>query len=196
MVDLRENRALRRVTGRGSEGLMDAIRQYRRAARLAGRGLSEERIGVRMGIRQWTVSRLLALRTLDDDVARIFAGDGRITHAALREVASYPADVQSSALRDLWRLALSLAGRTVTRRDVAPVMALHGRDLDRDPFPTTSCRACLNRTGAQADLFGGVPEGLGRCLDAACFARCLNAVSARQKRWAGHKKEKQECTSK
>lgn len=174
---------------------MDAVAQFRRAARLAGRGLSEERIGIRLGIRQWTVSRLLALRTLDADVAEVFAGDGRITHAALREIAGWPAKVQGAALPELRKLSLLLY-RTVTRRDVAPVMALHGRDLDRNPFPTSSCRACLKRTGAQADLFGGVPEGLGRCLDAACFARCLNAVSARRARWAGHNKEKQQCTSK
>lgn len=175
---------------------MDAIRQYRRAARLAGRGLSEERIGVRMGIRQWTVSRLLALRTLDADVAEVFAGDGRITHAALREIAGWPAKVQGAALPELRKVSLLIFGRPVMRSDVAPIMVRHGRDLDRNPFPTTSCRACLNRTGAQADLFGGVPEGLGRCLDAACFARNLNAVSARRARWAGHNKEKQQCTSK
>lgn len=174
---------------------MDAVAQFRCAARLAGRGLSEERIGIRLGIRQWTVSRLLALRTLDADVAEVFAGDGRITHAALREIAGWPAKVQGAALPELRKLSVLLC-RTVTRRDVAPVMARHGRDLDRNPFPTTSCRACLKRTGAQADLFGGVPEGLGRCLDAACFARCLNAVSARRARWAGHNKEKQQCTSK
>ena len=175
---------------------MDAIRQYRRAARLAGQGLSEERIGVRMGIRQWSVSRLLALRTLDVDVAEVFAGDGRITRAALREIAGWPAKVQGAALPELRGLAYRIVGRTVTRRDVAPIMVRHGRDLDRNPFPTTSCRACLKRTGAQADLFLGVPEGLGRCLDAACFARCMNAVSARRARWAGQNKEKQQCTSK
>ncbi len=176
---------------------MDAIAQFRRAARLARRGLSEERIGIRLGIRQWTVSRLLSLRTLDADVAEMFAGDGRITHAALREIAGWPAKVQGAALRELRKISLLVYGRPITRRDVAPVMARHGRDLDRGPFPTTSCRACLKRTGAQADLFGGVEAGaLGRCLDAACFARCLNAVSARRARWAGHQKEKQECTSK
>ena len=175
---------------------MDAIAQFRRAERMARRGLSEERIGIRLGIRRWSVSRLLALRTLDVDVLELFEGDGRITHAALREIAGWPAKVQNAALPELRKLALLLVGRTVTRLDVAPVMARHGRDLDRGPFPTTSCRACLKRTGAQADLFGDVPMGLGRCLDAACFARCLNAVSARQKRWAGHKKEKQQCTSK
>lgn len=175
---------------------MNAVAQYRRAARMAGRGLSEERIGIKMKIRQWTVSRLLALRTLDADVAEMFEGDGRITHAALREIAGWPAKVQGAALPDLRGLAFRLFGRTVTSRDVAPIMMRHGRDLDRNPFPTSSCRACLKRTGAQADLFGGVPEGLGRCLDAACFARCLNAVSARHARWAGHKKEKQQCTSK
>ena len=176
---------------------MDAIAQFRRAARLARRGLSEERIAIRLGIRQWTVSRLLALRTLDVDVAEVFAGDGRITRAALREIAGWPAKVQGAALPELRKVSLLIFGRPVMRSDVAPIMVRHGRDLDRNPFPTTSCRACLKRTGAQADLFGGVEDGaLGRCLDAACFARCLNAVSARQKRWAGHKKEKQECTSK
>lgn len=176
---------------------MDAVAQFRRAERLAGRGLSEERIGIRLGIRQWSVSRLLALRALDADVAEMFEGDGRITLAALREIASWPAKVQGAALQELRGSAFRIVGRPVTTRDVAPIMARHGRDLDRNPFPTTNCRSCLKRTGAQADLFGGVPEGLGRCLDAACFARCLNAVSARRARWAGHdKKEKQQCKSK
>ena len=177
--------------------MANVIAQYRRAAKLAAQGLTEERIGARMKLHRLAVCRLLALRTLDEDVARTFEGAGRITGSALREIASYPTGSQGMALGELRRLAAAKIGRTLTRRDVAPVMARHGRDLDRGPFPTTSCRACLKRTGAQADLFGGVEAGaLGRCLDAACFARCLNAVSARQKRWAGHQKEKQECTSK
>ena len=89
---------------------------------MAGRGLSEERIGIKMKIRQWTVSRLLSLRTLDADVADMFDGDGRITHAALREIAGWPAKVQGAALPDLRGLAFRLFGRTVTSRDVAPIM--------------------------------------------------------------------------
>ena len=147
---------------------------------MAERGLSEERIGIRLGIRQWGVSRLLALRTLDEDVARVFEGEGRISHAALREIAGWPSNVQGAALPELRKLAV-LAGRRVTTRDVMPILARHGRDLDRAPFPTAACRACAKRTGAQADFFGEVADGrLGRCLDAACFARCMNAVSARR----------------
>lgn len=176
--------------------MMDVIRQYRRAAKLAAQGLTEERIGVRMKLHRLAVCRLLALRTLDEDVARTFEGARRITGAALREIASYPASSQGVALPELRRLAFAKVGRTITRRDVLPILALRIRDLDRGPFPTTSCRACTKRSGVQMDLFGDVQDGLGRCFDAACFARCLNAVSARHARWAGHKKEKQQCTSK
>ena len=161
---------------------MYVIALYRQMAQLRARGLSETEIAVWCRVRQWTVSRVLALRTMDATVMRLFEEYGTATLAALAEVASWPKDVQRAALGDLARLVCRM-GRTVERPDVAPVMARHARDLDRAPFPTTNCRACLRRTGAQMDFFGGVPEGLGRCLDAACFARNVNAVAMRRARW-------------
>ena len=167
---------------------MDAIKLYKRMERLKRRGLSEGAIGVRCRVRQWTVSRVLSLRTLDSTVADLFAGRGMITLAALREIARHPADVQRAALGELSRLVFRRDPREIQRPDVAIVMARHGRNLDRAPFPTTSCRACLRRTGVQADFFGDIAPGeLDRCLDAACFARCVNAVAARRARWARKK---------
>lgn len=160
---------------------MDPVARYREAARLAESGLTEERIGVRMGLHRLAVCRLLALRTLDPDLLAVFA-EARASLAALREIAGYSPAAQNAALGELRRMA-AMSRRRITRRDVAPVMARHARDLDRAPFPTTNCRACLRRTGAQMDFFGGVPEGLGRCLDAACFARNVNAVAMRRARW-------------
>lgn len=163
---------------------MNEIGMYRLLARLKDRGLSELEIGIRFGLRQWTVSRMLQLRNLTDPVMALFDGHGLATLSALSEIADWPADVQRQALPDLERLVRRSAGRTIRRLAVATIMMRHGRDLDRAPFPTSSCRACAKRTGAQADFFGGVAAGkLGRCQDAACFARCLNAVAARRARW-------------
>jgi len=163
---------------------VNAIAEYRRAAGLRKEGLSEERIGVRMGVRQWTVSRLLALRDLDEDVARIFEGEDVASLSALAEIARWPAEDQGAAIGELRRMKEKKA-RTVRRRDVVQVMVRRTRNLDRAPFPTAACRKCAKRTGAQADFFGGVaPDALGRCRDAACFARCMNAVAARRARWA------------
>lgn len=199
MVDLRAIRALRRVTGGERERCrVNAIALYRRMARMWKAGLSETEIGVRCHVRQWTVSRVLELRTMDDSVMRLFAGREIVTLAALREVASWPEDVQRAALGELVRLVDRNEALPVSRPDVLPIMHRHGRDLDRAPFPTAACRACAKRSGAQMDFFGDVEPGvLGRCADAACFARCMNAVSARRARWAGHKKnkEKQQCIS-
>lgn len=197
VVDLRAVRALRRVMGRESRNMADVIGLYRRAARLRREGLSETEIGVRCHVRQWTVSRVLALRTMDDSVMRLFAERKMVTLAALLEIASWPEDVQRAALGELVRLVNRPECLVVSRPDVARIMHLRGRDLDRAPFPTTACRACARRTGAQMDFFGDVDPGkLGRCTDAACFARCMNAVFARRARWADHKKtkEKQQCT--
>lgn len=167
---------------------MNAIALYRRMERLRGKGLSETEIGVCCGVRQWTVSRVLRLGGLAPMVARLFA-KRMASLSALVEIASWPADIQRAALPDLVRLVDSDLVE-IRRADVAGVMARRGRDLDRAPFPTAACRSCAKRTGAQADFFGGVEAGrLGRCADAACFARCMNAVSARRARWAGHKKQ-------
>ena len=163
---------------------MNAIGLYRRMARLRRGGLSEMEIAVRCRVRNWTVSRILGLRTMEDSVMRLFAGCGMVTMAALMEIASWPVEVQRAALGDFVRLVNRSGARMVSRPDVARVLIRHGRDLDRAPFPTSSCRACAKRTGAQADFFGDVDPGrLGRCLDAACFARCMNAVAARRARW-------------
>ena len=154
--------------------------------RLRKAGLSETEIGIRLRCRQWTVSRILGLRSLDGAAMRLFADCELVTLAAMLEVASWPADVQRSALGELVRLADR--AQVVRRPDVAAIMARRGRDLDRAPFPTKACVACDRRTGAQMDFFGGVKPGLlGRCKDAACFARCMNAVAARRARWAGKK---------
>ena len=161
---------------------MNAIARYRTAAEFRREGVSEERIAIRMGVRQWTVSRLLALRTLDEDIARMFDGEDRISLSALTELAGWPAEHQALVLRDLRKLAAD--GKTLRRRDVLRALVWKVRDLDRAPFPSSACARCAKRTGAQADLFGMV-SGLGRCLDAKCFARMMNAVKARGARWRG-----------
>ncbi len=165
---------------------MNTVGQYKRMARMRREGLSETEIGVRCHVRQWTVSRILALRTMERTVRELFDRGERATLAALTEIAGWPEDVQRAALPDLVRMVERRGARLLRRPEVAAVMARHGRDLDRAPFPTVACRACAKRTGAQMDFFGDVDPGkLGRCTDAACFARCMNAVKARGARWRG-----------
>ena len=167
---------------------MNALKLYRRIVRLKKSGLSQSEIGAVCGIRQWTVSRLLRLEELTPAFQATLAGSGVATLAALAEIASWPQRVQRSALPGILKIIAVRGGRTIRRSDVAPVMARHGRDLDRAPFPTTACRACVKRTGAQQDFFVYVAPGeLGRCNDAACFARNTNAVAARRARLARKK---------
>lgn len=171
------------VGGNAEKGSdMNVIQTFRECLELQRGGLSEERIGVRLGLGQWTVSRLLGLRTLESDVSKVFENTGcNVSLSALLEIASYPADIQLTSIADLRKLAEAGA---VKSDQVVAVLALRGRDLDRAPFPTTSCKRCYRRTGAQQDLFGEVDlNRLGRCLDAGCFARCMNAVAARRARW-------------
>lgn len=165
---------------------VDVLKLYRRIIKLQKAGLSQSEIGAVCGIRQWTVSRLLRLEELTPAFRSVLGGSGVATLAALVEIASWPQSIQRAALPGILKIVATRGGRTIRRTDVAPVMARHGRDLDRAPFPTATCQACIKRTGAQQDFFGDVaPGSLGRCKDAACFSRCVNAVAARRARWAG-----------
>ncbi len=167
---------------------MNGIWLYGKAKALRAAGLSESEIGVRLNVRRWTISRILALDGLTFSTKRIFE-DCHITDAALFEIARWPDIDQSAAIEDFIRLAKRAGNRLIHRKDVAAILIRKSRDLDRAPFPTAACRACAKRTGAQADFFGDVKEGaLGSCKDKACFARCWNAVSARRARWSSGKK--------
>lgn len=164
---------------------VDVLRLYRRLAKLRKSGLSEAEIGAACGIRQWTVSRVLRLDGLTPALRGVLGGSGVASLSALAEIASWPERVQRAATDGIVLLVAKRGGRTIRRCDVAPVMARHGRDLDRAPFPTSACRPCTKRTGAQPDFFGDVAaDSLGRCNDARCFARCMNAVAARRARWS------------
>ena len=166
---------------------MNPISLWKRMDWLKRQGLTEHEIAVRCKVRQWTVSRILKLGGLHESLrtlVEVFELAGNVTLSALLELASWPSEDQRLALPDVWRLFKKR--RSVRRRDVAMVMARRSRNLDRAPFPTGSCAACAKRSGTQADLFGNVgPDDLGRCRDAACFARKANAVAARRARWTG-----------
>lgn len=164
---------------------MNEIALYRKAAKLRDKGFSEREIGIRLGIRQWTVSRILKLQSMNSSAMILFERHGMATLSALLEVASNPEPVQFSALAAFEQLVSRRRGQSIRRRDVAMILARRSRNLDRAPFPTTACRLCMKRTGVQADFFGDVkPGALGICKDAACFSRCVNAVAARRARWA------------
>ena len=164
---------------------MNVIERYRQAEKLRSEGLSEVRIGIRMGgLSHCVVSRLLELGNLDPDVARLFDGENLASLSALRCIAKHPKYAQGIALAGLRCLVRAAAGKMIQKRDVLAVVGLRGRWLDGEPFPTKSCRMCDKRTGQLPDLFGELePGNLGRCTDAGCYARTLNAVKARRARW-------------
>ena len=163
---------------------MNGIGLYTAAKALRMGGLSESEIGVRLKVRRWTVSRMLKLAGLSFETLEIFR-DCNISSSALREIASWPHRTQLAVIEDFIRLVNRAGNRTIRRRDVLDILIRKSRDLDRAPFPTSACRACEKRTGAQADFFGDVkPGSLGCCKDNACFARCWNAVAARRARWS------------
>ncbi len=167
---------------------MTPIQLYQAADKLRNKGLSEREIGIRLDVRQWTISRVLKLSAIHPLAMILFERHGMATLSALLEVASNPAPVQFSSLAAFEQLVGRRRGQSIRRRDVAMILAWRSRNLDRAPFPTTACRSCMKRTGVQADFFGDVkPGALGICKDAACFARCMNAVIARRARWASKK---------
>ena len=164
---------------------MNPIGVWRRMDGLKRQGLTEHEIAARCNVRQWTVSRALKLGGLHESIRAVVEKFGtvcNVTLSALLELAGWPTEDQRLALPDIMRLLRNR--KSVRRRDVAMVMAMRSRNLDRAPFPTGGCAACAKRSGTQADLFGIVGQGnLGRCRDAACFARKANAAAARRSRW-------------
>lgn len=164
--------------------MADVVADYRRAAELRADGLSEERIGVRMGLGQWTVSRLLSLQKVDADVLRVFEGDGVVSLSALIHLSAFPADTQAGCLGAFRKIVKRRRGNVVRWEHLAPEVYRHCRELALAPFPTACCRKCTARTGVRADLWGEVKPGeLGRCLKSACWSRMMNAVKARAARW-------------
>lgn len=163
---------------------MNAIDRFAEAEQMMRGGMTETQVAIRLGVRQGTISKLMALRRLTSDVLAAFAGSA-VSLAALTEIANYSADDQRAALADIADLARRGRAR---RRDVAKAMALRTLKLDHAPFPTVGCARCYDRTGAQPDFFGHA-VGLGRCLRRSCFARCLNAVEARKVKRRKHERK-------
>ena len=100
--------------------------------------------------------KLLAL----DDAWKARAGE--LTADALERIAAYPAAVQKRVAKNTDGLSWAVLKSRFERES---------RNLDAAKFDTVECRACVNRTGAEGDLFGVVEGKLGACLSCNCFGR-------------------------
>lgn len=129
---------------------------------LIGLGMTAHQVAAQVGRPESWVNRRKKLLALDE--AWKERADG-MTADALERIAEYPADVQR-------KVAKKITYPVKAWSDVASCFRQEDRDLDRAKFDTSECRACMQRTGQNADLFGDVEEdGLGKCLCAKCFDR-------------------------
>ena len=143
-------------------------------ARLVGKmldlGYSGKEIAAHFGVSEACVTRRRKLLDLSPGwISRAERVD--IPADTLEGVSAYPREIQDRVLSKVsdWNLR---DGWSEVKRFFADVTS----DLDCKwdfawlcPELAERCRACLNRTGAQPDLFGEVEGDLGRCLDRKCF---------------------------
>lgn len=129
---------------------------------LVDTGMTAHQIAAQIGRPESWVNRRKKLLALDDAWKERAEG---MTADALERIAEYPADVQKS-------VAKKFTYPVKTWNEVASYFNREQRNLDGVKFDTSECRACMQRTGQNTDLFGEVEEdGLGKCLCSKCFER-------------------------
>lgn len=125
-------------------------------------GMTAHQVAAQIGRPESWVNRRKKLLALDEAWKK--RADG-MTADALERIAEYPADVQK-------KVAGKFKYPVKTWNEVASYFRQEDRDLDSTKFDTSECRACMQRTGQNTDLFGAVDEGdLGKCLCAKCYDR-------------------------
>lgn len=121
-------------------------------------GMSAEAIAAKTGRSASWVRRRTKLLALDD----AWKKRTDLTADVLERVAAYPAEIQK-------KVAKGVGSRVVSWKDLEYYFARESENLDLAPFDTDACKACLKRTGVEADLFGVTDGKLGRCLCCKCY---------------------------
>ena len=173
------------------------LEEAEQVALLRDGGFDVEAIARSIGrTKQWVYSRA-KIAELSDDWKEAIANppkdqtwyDSRITGVHnwsaghLEEVAKAPADIQAKLLKHYTDHCYGIP----TIKSVRDDMAQYTRTLGKAPFDLTdetlvkekgSCVACLERKGAQPDLFGiteVVPAEKDTCLNGPCFQKKILA---------------------
>lgn len=127
-------------------------------------GMTAEAIAAKTGRSSSWVRRRTKLLALDD----AWKKRTDLTADVLERVAAYPAEIQK-------KVAKTVGERPMPWKDLEHYFARESENLDLAPFDTSACRACMKRTGVEADLFGVTDGKLGRCLCCKCFEAKRNA---------------------
>lgn len=122
-------------------------------------GKSPTTVAASLGRSAAWVRRRAKVATLDEAWVK---RAGEVEADALEHIAAYPAEIQR-------RVAKRMGSFGTKWSQFKAAFDGESRDLDEAKFDTKPCRACLKRTGAEADLFGVCDGKLGRCLDCECY---------------------------
>lgn len=121
-------------------------------------GMSVDAIAAKTGRSSSWVRRRTKLLALDE----AWKKRTDLTADVLERVAAYPADIQK-------KVAKTAGARPMPWKDLEYYFARESENLDLAPFDTEACKACMKRTGVEADLFGVTDGKLGRCLCCKCY---------------------------
>lgn len=121
-------------------------------------GMTAEAIAAKTGRSSSWVRRRTKLLALDE----AWKKRTDLSADVLERVAAYPAEIQK-------KVAKTVGARPMPWKDLEYYFARESENLDMAPFDTDACRACLKRTGVEADLFGVTDGKLGRCLCCKCY---------------------------
>ena len=129
-------------------------------------------IAAHFGVSEATVRRRARLSLLVPEI-RELAEKGGITADALEHMALYPTETQKKCVNALrMERKRRNSEHNLSWSDVSFAFVQFANDLDGAKFDKWECTRCVERTGAQADLWGDVGEkSLGKCLCVQCYER-------------------------
>ena len=138
-------------------------------------GMKQDEIAAETGRgREWVARRLNLSRLSKSWRKRVKDGE-QITTDCLEHVAAYPEVVQE---RLKGAKTYQNTGAALRWCDIETQFNHETQDLKKAVFDRTPCKTCPNNTGCSPDLFDwdGKPATYGKCMDAKCFKRKVDAA--------------------
>lgn len=160
---------------------IDPLRDAELIGRMLKLGVSQKTVAAHFAMSEAMVCRRVKLLGLIDEVRDVAAAGHNIATDALEQIALYPEETQRECLAEIKRAVSRCRNGSMVRwGDLKYDFDRQTRSLDGAKFDTSCCKACALRTGAQADLWGEVPEDgkLGSCLKPECYERHLREYLA------------------
>ncbi len=153
-------------------------------------GRTYEDVALIFGVSPATVCRREKLIDLDQSILKIVKENpGKLATNALEHIAAYPSEIQKKTSMRLQQ-RVSYTGGIVGWNDFKHVFDTETSNLDHAKWVVefgadkVPCTACMERTGAQANLFGDLEddEKLGCCLNKTCFKKMVADFTASELR--------------